>query len=219
LSDGKGGLIAIVIGAFDTDSGKPVPASISEKCRAELHGQPGELARVTLSPRPAVAVERLDASFMAECAPAELFFPITDVLNISRAQMFPGLSGLKRPGDRVQAPGFATWLDRSGASVDESSPGAAIRFVALTPDRATIDWLPKPMAVTVTTHGGAGNSDSVLSGFEDIGYRLEIDPRTGVLLSAVTTHDRIDLTLSLPDGRKVPLNLTRDVVIAPRKDS
>jgi hypothetical protein len=216
LSDGKGGLVAIVIGAFDTDTGRPVPAAIKDSCRTQLHAQPGELARVVLAP---AIPERLDEKFIAMCAPAELFYPMTDVAKIGWLQMHPALAGLKRAGDSVRLPGFSWWHDRLGSETRESSPDSRVNFVALTPDRATIEWLPKPMAVTVVTHGGNQGRDVTLTGVEDFGYRVEIDPRTGMLLGAVSTHDDNRLKINLPDGRTAPVNITREVIIAPRKDN
>ena len=94
-----------------------------------------------------------------------------------------------------------------------------VKFVALGPDRATLDWVPKPMTVTVITHGGMDGKDLTLNGTEIFGYRIDIDPRTGTLIGAAMTNDNLHLRLGLPDGRIVPINITREITIAPRKDA
>ena len=217
-SDGKGGLVAVVLRA---EHGKPdawEAAEVDDACRTALHARPGELARITLAPvAPAVAAS-LDENFMAKCAPQDIFSPMTDILNVAQVQFAPhfGLAQLAKAGDTRRFPAFAVKIDRFDIAATLASPGGSTTLRALTPDRATIDWVSDPMRVDILMRGAMSGADVKLAGTENFAFRIEIDPRTGALLGATTPTDKLDLTMTLPGGFSQPMPIVREVAITPR---
>ena len=219
-SDGKGGIVAIVTGAWhrERDSGEWSDAEINDACRAKLHGQGTELARVTLSPVPLDQLQGLGPAFMDECAPGDIFFPMTDILKLALVQLAPQfhLAELAKPGDSRRFDGHKTGLERLDTAVSIDSPGGTIRLVALAPERATIDFAPDPTAITIIHRRAYSGADVTLTGTDSMGFRVEIDPRTGALLSAAASQGALELTMSLPGGYSQPLAVTHEVSIVPR---
>jgi len=219
VSDGKGGLIAVVLRA---EHGKPdawVEAEVDEACRTSLHARPGELARITLAPvAPAVAASMGEA-FMAACAPQDIFSPMTDILNVAQVQLAPhfGLARLARAGDTRRFPAFAVKIERFDTAASIAAPGGSTTLSALAPDRATIDWVPDPMTVDILMRGAMSGADVSLKGTQNFAFRILIDPRTGALLGATAPAGKLDLTMTLPGGFSQPLPVVREVVIAPRR--
>lgn len=219
VSDGKGGVVAVVKAAA-AGEGKDGWAEIEvdQACRTALKGQGAELARVTLWPLSSEVIATLGPAFMADCAPTEIFFPLTDVLNLTLVQFAPryGLSTLAKPGDTRPVPGEKIRFDRLDTVLDAESPGGTITFAALTPSRATIDWASLPVKVKMVHRRAYNGADVTLTGTDSSTYRLEIDPRTGVLLGAVSTDSRLDVVMSLPGDYTQPLAITREMKITPR---
>ncbi len=218
VSDGKGGIVAVVKRAAHGIAGKWMDATLDDACRTALHAGPRELARITLSPLAPDAAGTLGDAFMAPCAPADLFFPMTDILNVALIQATPHfrIDRLATPGDSARFEGFKTSLDRFGIAIDASSGGGTIRFATLEPGRASVDWAPDPMAITILNRKAFNGVDLKLDGTEDFSFRVTIDPATGVLLGAGTTHDRLSLVANIPGVPPRPLSITREVTISRR---
>lgn len=218
VSDGKGGLVAVVKAAAHLEDGEWRDAEIDADCRAALHAKESELARITLSPVPPEATAALGPAFMADCAPADIFFPIMDILNVALIQVGPQfrLAELAKPGDSRRFPGYATSLDRLGVAISLEATGGTVTFTALAPGQATVDWASDPLKLTMVHRKAYDGTDITLIGSETFVFRLEIDPGTGVLLSAVTLRDDLDMTMTLAGGFSQPLPMRRDVKITPR---
>jgi len=216
VSDGKGGLVAVVKAAQHRQGSEWYDVDIEDECRTTLGAQGKELARVTLSPITAEAA-KLGTAFMAECAPADIFFPMTDILRVTLYQVDPrsGLMKLAKPGDSTRFAGHSIDLDRLKTSIKLESPGGTVTFASLAPGRATVDWVSDPTAITMVHRGAYMGADVTLTGVETLVYRLEIDPAKGVLLGAATTSDRFDATMSLPGDYSRPLPVTQEVKITP----
>lgn len=219
VSDGKGGLVAVVRGAWHKE-GAPEwsDVEIDQACRTKLHAQGDELARITLTPIAPEAATNLGPAFMDECAPADIFFPITDVLNIALVQVAPqfSIAKLAKPGDSARFAGYAVSLDRLDTVAKLESTGGTTSFVSLVPGRATIDWASDPLKINLVHRRAYNGADVTLTGTELFVFRLEIDPANGVLLGATAVTDKLDVTLSLPGGFSQPLPITREVSIKPR---
>lgn len=219
VSDGKGGLVAVVTGAWHKQ-GAPEwsDAEIDDACRARLHGQGAELARITLSPVSPATIASLGPDFIDDCAPADIFFPMTDILRVALVQVAPemGLSKLTKPGQNTRYPGYATKTERLDTAMEISSTGGTIRFVTLAPGRATIDMVSDPMKITLIHRRAYSGADVTLTGTEISGIRIEIDPATGTMLSATSQGDKLDVTMSLPGGYSQPLPVTRETTIVRR---
>ena len=218
VSDGRGGLVAVVKAAAHMEGGGWRDAEIDADCRAALHATGNELARVTLSPVAPGAAATLGPAFVADCAPADILYPIMDILNVALIQVGPQfrLAELVSPGDSRRFAGYATSFDRLDTVAKLEATGGTVTFAALAPGRATIDWASDPLKLTMVRRGAYNGADITLTGSESFLFRLEIDPVTGVLLSAATTYDELDMTMTLPGGYSQPLRMTRDVKIAAR---
>ena len=216
LARRDGSLVAVVRVAERRVSDTWTPAQISADCARALHAENGELARVTLQPLSAEAAASLGEAFMASCAPAELFFPMTDILNVAIVQTSAKfkIRQLHRAGDNASFSGFATQFDRLGTAVKAVSAGGRIRLVSLEKTSAIVSWTPEPMDLQITHHGEANPFTMV--GQEHYAFRLEIDPLTGELVHASTVEDYLDVVLSMPGAspKSGPrLRIDRDVSI------
>ena len=175
-------------------------ADIDQACRTALKAGAGELARITLVPLSLEAAAALGDPFMAPCAPAEVFFPMTDILNVALVQMSSEfkLADLSTPGDSARFPAFKSQLDRLGTGIEVTSPGGLTNFVSRQGDVAVVDWSPDPMAVAIVSHGAMNGTDQRMRGVERYAFRLEIDARSGALIRAATPSDRLDLIVDVP---------------------
>jgi len=219
VSDGKGGLVAVVLGAWHRGGGPEwSDAEIDDACRKALHAEGKELARITLAPIAPGTVANLGPEFIAECTPADIFFPITDILRVALVQVAPefGLAKLTAPGQSGRYPGYATKTERLDTAIDIVSTGGTITFTTLVPGRATLDMVSDPMKLTLIHRRAYSGADVTLTGTETSGFRIEIDPATGVLLGAVSDGDKLDVTMSLPGGYSQPLPVSRETRITPR---
>jgi hypothetical protein len=219
-ADAHGGIVAIVRHAARGAGGAWTETALDADCRAALRARPGELARVTLAPLAPESAATLGDAFMAGCAPAELFFPMTDILNVALVQSSPhfGLASLASPGDSRHFTGFDTRLDRLGVGIDAASPGGTTRFAARSGGRLYVDWVPDPMRIAILHHGALNGQDLHLAGVENFAFRLIIDAPTGALVSAATPYDRLDLIVQLPGmpPESAPrMTITREVTITP----
>lgn len=219
VSDGKGGIVAVVTGAWYKE-GAPEwsDAEIDDACRKSLHAEGKELARITLSPIDPKTIGTLGPDFIAECAPADIFFPMTDILRVALVQVAPefGIATLTKPGQNSRYPGYATKTERLDTAIDITSTGGTITFTTLVPGKATLDMVSDPMKLTLIHRRAYSGADVTLTGTETSGFRIDIDPATGVLLSASSTGDKLDVTMSLPGDYSQPLPVTRETHITPR---
>jgi hypothetical protein len=215
LSDGKGGVVAVVKAAAKGEADGWVEIDVDDTCRTALRGQGDELARVTLWPLAPEVIATLGPDFMADCAPTEVFFPLTDVLNLTLIQVAPHfrLNELAKPGDRRPFPGHSLKLDRLDTVLDTDSSGGMLDFAALAPGRATIEWQANPAKIHMVHRRAFNGVDVTFNGTETAIYRLEIDPRTGVLLNAASTRADLDVIMSLPGDYTQPMKITREMKI------
>ena len=222
LATGSDGSVIAILRKAEREAGGVWSApAVDAQCRKVLHAKKGELARITLWPLDAEAA-KLGDTFMAMCAPAAYFFPITDLLNVSLVQTQPsfGLAKLTAPGAKARFEGFATSLDRLGVAITASSPGGEIELHALDANAAVVDWKPDPMQIKIVNHATAGSPEVTLNGFEKFAFRLEIDPTSGVLKRAATISDNLDLTVDVPGvpAEKAPrVAIMREVAIETRE--
>ena len=173
---------------------------------------------MTLSPLSPEAAASLGEAFMAMCAPAEYFFPMTDILNVSLIRTQPRfrLADLTAPGTTARFDGFATTLDRLGVAIAASSPGGEITMIGRDARGMTVDWKPDPMPLTIVRHAVPGTPEITLRGVERYAFRVEIDTPSGLLRRAATTTDRLDLVVEVPGvppDQAPHLAISREVTI------
>ncbi len=218
LQTTRQGVVAIIRHAQEWHGGQWQDVDVSVACAANMHAQQGELARVTLAPiDPQVAANMSDA-FLADCAPAAIFYPITDILNVSLVQTGErfGLRRLHVVGDHVRFASYRTQFERLGVAISVAAPGGETRLTTLDHGVATVDWLSDPLQVNIVHRATATERELTLSGVENFGFRLLIDTHTGVLQRATTTADTLELMVSMPGlpvNQAPHIHVTRDVTI------
>ena len=193
--------------------------TVPDDCRKALKAKDGEVARITVSPLSPKAAD-LGADFMATCAPDAVFFPMTDILNVTLIQMQSkfAIDKLKAVGDAAHFDSYGTSLTRPSESITAASPGGDTRFFYLDPLAATIDWVPLPMSLDMVEHT-TDHGDVGLQGSERFAFRLAIDRHTGELISASTLYDSLALVVAIPglDAAQAPhVAVTRTVSITRR---
>jgi hypothetical protein len=182
-------------------------------CRAAMHGDSTSLARVKLSPLDPEVAKTLGSSFLAQCAPPGIFFPLTDILNVAiipTSNRFRAAE-LRSVGDTLSYRGFDAAFDRSGTAMKESSPGGQIKLAMVDKHRAVLDWQPATAQLELIE-----NSNKVpvhLKGTETFAFRVEVDRSSGLIEHARTTYDNLSLkVLGAPDSFP-PVRITRTVTI------
>jgi len=215
-SDRSGRLTAVILRAETLEGQAATPTQVDAACIKAMGGRPGELAEVVLYPMTPERAKLGDA-FLAGCAPKAVFFPLTDILNVTLVQASDEfrLNRLKAPGDTATFDGFDTSLDRLGMHMAETSDGGRIAFADLKDGRALIDWAPTPSRLQMVN--GEGPSAISTTGTEHFAFRLEIDARSGVLEKAYALYDDLDLTVrvpSLPGDKQPVVKLRRTVTIS-----
>lgn len=212
VSDGKAGLVAVVRRVQHGGGDAWQDDAIDAACRAAMHAGSGEVARVPLLP----AGTGLEASFLAPCAPQELFLALADILNVALIQTpHFGIETLSAPGAAHRFPAFSSHFVRGGLAADSSSAGGTIRLVDVTGTRATVEWAPDPMTLDMRL-ARENMSEMQLNGTERFLFRLVIDRSTGVLLGMTAPQDRLDLIVNIKDVPPQPVVITREVSIIPR---
>lgn len=222
VTDSKGGITAVILKAEQGRGETWTTPKVTAECKAALHGDDHALARITLAPLSPEAADSLGEPFMAMCAPASYFFPMTDILNVVLIQSSPvfRINDLADVGDGVRFDGFKTKLDRLGSAIAASSPGGTITLAALDQQVATVDWAPDPMQIAIKVHASGNVPEMAMTGIERYAFRSEIDRRTGALRRAKTTSDNLDLVVAMPNvpPDKAPhLAISRDVAIETRE--
>jgi len=220
ISGADQSLVAAIKAVWTDQAGAWTPTAFDPACVTALHGQTGELARVTLNPLPADAAD-MGASFMATCAPDPLFLSMTDILNVALVQVSPkfGADKLRAVGDSAPSDAFQSSIDRPSVSVKAASPGGRTELTALAADTATVDWVPDLMQLTLVERNNPGQGPITLAGTEHFSFRLLIDPRTGVLQSASAPYDDLAVVVQMPglDPKYAPhLAIKRAVTIVRR---
>ncbi|MBO9712987.1 hypothetical protein [Sphingomonas sp.] len=218
VADGKGGAVAVVRAVWKSEGGTYTPIAVDDPCRTALHAGAGELARVTLYPISKQTAETLGADFMALCAPRELYFSMTDLLNLALIQASPqfGLASLAKPGDSQRFEPFRIVQDRLGITTDSQAAGGTTRFAALDGGIAAIDWAPDSMTISFTDRTAIPGRELLIEGTGHFGFRVEIDRATGTMLRAHTTTNRFDVVVNVPDAPPIPMTFTSEVTVGPR---
>jgi hypothetical protein len=189
------------------------PVAVDDSCRAAMHGDRSSLARVQLYPMSQATAKDLGASFLAPCAPAGIFFPLTDILNVAIIPMSPRFrtSELRSVGQSLRYPGFEAAFDRAGEAIRERSNGGAVALAALEPGRAVIDWRPDLADIDLVER--ANTPPLALKGTEHWAFRVEVDRKTGMLLRASTSYDDLDLTIVGAPASMPHVRIGRSVLI------
>jgi hypothetical protein len=210
----SGGAVTAIIRSASVLDGTSKPVELDAACRAAMHGNKTSLARVKLMPLPKAA-KMLGEPFLAMCAPAGVFFPLTDILNVI---LIPSAhfnaTSLKAIGQSLPFPGFDAAFDRSGVAIKETAPGGEVSLASVDRDQAVIDW--KPAAADLEILEEANKPPVRLKGTEHFAFRVEVDRRTGAIARAIASYDNLDMKIvGAPDS--VPnLKITRAVSIEPR---
>ena len=222
LATGADGSVTAVLLKAEAAVGDGWSTPVVDKaCRQALRGRGRPLARITLAPLSPEATT-LGAEFMAMCAPAAYFFPVTDILNVSLIQTQPKfhLVDLKAKGASARFDGFDTKFERLGVAIAASSPGGEIKLSALDTQSLTVDWAPDPMQIEMVHRKTENSPEMTLKGVERYAFRVEIDPVSGALRRAATTADDLDLLVSmsgLPPDKAPRVAIAREVTIEPRE--
>ena len=221
VTDASNGVTAVVRKAESAKGDIWSTPVVSDECKKALQGSDDALARVTLSPLSPEAAAALGEPFMAMCAPAAYFYPMTDILNVSLIQTSPlfHLADLTSTGKSARFEGFHTKLDRFGTAMVASSPGGTITLTSLDDHVANVDWAPDPMALTLVQRATQTMPELTMSGFERFAFRVVIDRASGTLVRATTTLDSLNLVVSmqgLPPDKAPHLAIKREVAIEPR---
>ncbi len=214
-ADRSGRITAVILKAETVDGNTVTPAKVDADCAKALGAKPGELAEIQLAPMTAERAKLGDA-FMASCAPKAVFFPITDILNVTLIQASDAfhLASLKAPGDAADFDGFDTSFERLDMRFAETSDGGRVKLADVKDGRALVDWLPTPSRLTIVN--GQVPKAVTLYGTEHFAFRLEIDANSGVLEKAYALYDDLDMKvrlLGVPDDSQPVVKLRRSVTI------
>lgn len=215
------GVTAVVRRAAESEGGEVwTEVTVDAACATAMHAGPGEMARVALWPMTDAAAHDLGETFLAGCAPRAIFFPMTDILNVTLVQSAPQfeLANVRAPDDRRRTPVYAARLDRLGVDISMSAEGGETRLVSLDARTAVVDWTSDPMTLNLIERGAYNGQDLPLEGVEHYAFRLEFDVATGALRRARTTVDRLDMVVILPGlpvEQRPKVVITREVAIEP----
>jgi hypothetical protein len=194
---GDGRVVAEIVSVQTLDGKGFTPVTVDPACAAAMHARPGELATVQLFPLSPEQAKLGDA-FLAPCAPAGVFFPLTDILNVALIQASKTfhLDSLNKVGQVSDFPGFSTSLDRAGVAMAEESPGGKITLQSLEGGRATLDWAPNPAALHLVEQNAG--PPVKLDGTEHFAFRLVLDAGSGWPRQADTLYDDLDMRVAVP---------------------
>lgn len=214
LEYSPGAVTAIIRSAAVLDGTLSKPVEVDPACRAAMHGDATSLARVNLMPL-SPAAKTLGEPFLAMCAPAGIFFPLTDILNVV---LIPSAhfnaTDLKNVGQTLRFPGFDAQFDRAGIAIKETAAGGDVTLVAVDHDRAMLDWKPDLADLEILEE--ANKPPLRLKGTEHFAFRVEVDRTTGAIARAAVNYDNLDMKIvGAPDS--VPnIKIVRTVSIEPR---
>ncbi len=219
MANADGSIDAVIRASKEFDGKTWNTVTVADDCRAKMHAPPGALARARLWPLAEGAATGLGSQFLDVCAPAGVFFPFTDILNVAVITVSGrfGADKLKKTGDTAHYDGFTATYDRNGEGLKEVTHGGTVKLVALDGRRTVIDWAPEPADLDLDEH--AQGQPIHLHGTEHYAFELELDRRTGALIRAHTTYDDLDLLVQmagLPADKAPRQKITRTVTIEPR---
>ena len=181
-------------------------------CRAAMHGDNASLARVKLSPLSSQASKTLGESFLSICAPAAIFFPLTDILNVV---LIPSsrfrATELSKVGQSLSYAAFRAAFDRTGVAIKETSPGGEIVLASLDDARAVLDWNPRLADLQLVNK--ASVPPLALNGTEHFGFRVAVDRKSGMIESAETIYDDLDMEIAGAPETVPHVRITRAVRI------
>ena len=123
---------------------------------------------------------------------------------------------LRKVGDRATYDGFNAAFNRSGRSIKETSPRR--RGACLCRRRRRHHRLGAGPGRSGSSRVGPQNQTIGLKGTEHFAFRVQIDTRTGALISGRTTYDDLDLAMHLtgvPDDKLPRQKITRAVRFCP----
>jgi hypothetical protein len=212
LRSSAGSISAIVRGASQWTAGGWKPVAVDDACRAAMHGDSASIAQVKLWPA-AQTTPKLDSSFLDDCAPPGIFFPLTDILNVAVITVSESFrtQDLRSVGQAIHYAGFDAAYDRTGERIAEKSSGGEVRLAALDSRRAVIDWRPDLADLQIDDR--TAGTQSSLKGTEHWAFRLEVDRRTGVLERASAIYDDLDLAIVGAPASMAHVRITRSVAI------
>jgi hypothetical protein len=212
-----GALDAVVLaGATQEGGGDWKPMAPGEDCRRAMRAPPGALAKVRIWPASG-GDDPLGAGFLDACAPPDLFYSLTDVVNVAIIPIAPQFraAGLRKPGQSRRWPGFKAHFARYGRSFDETVTGGETALVSRAAGEAVVDWKPDQAQLEIDQ---AGPPQARLQGAERWAFRVRFDPRSRMLRSAEATTDEIELNVHVPPDKPDPVArvvVKRRVAIAP----
>lgn len=215
-----GTIDAVVRAAQETDGKTWSAVKVPADCLAKMHAPKDGLAEVRLWPSQADTTKALGGSFLDDCAPAGVFFPLTDILNVVVITVADAdlPNKLRKPGDVATFKGFTAAYDRAGEGLKETTHGGKTTLISIEPTRATLDWQPELADLELGEHTPQGQPMKMI-GTEHWAFRVEINPRTGALIRSNSTYDDLDLTVhmqGLPEDKAPKVKITRAVTIEQR---
>lgn len=200
VKEGAPDILTIERGRIGEGAAEGTPIQLSDACARQFGGREGTLGRIEL-------VEGADpARLVPQCVPEGLFGAMTDLASILLVQhKFFGITTLKAAGDSSRFPPFNTEWSRTDPAVQArvSAPGGTTRLATLEPTRAVIEWRPDPMEVVIARRV-APSMAVLLRGHERFALELTIDPRSGALLGARSSEDRLDMQFWPMQGSDMP---------------
>jgi hypothetical protein len=209
-----GAVTAIIRSATVVDGNSSKPVELDAACRTAMHGDATSLARVRLMPLPKAA-KPLGEPFLSMCAPAGIFFPLTDILNVV---LIPSTHfnapGLKTVGQSLPFPAFDAEFDRAGIAIKETASGGEISLVSVDPNRTVLEWKPALADLEIFEHS---NKPSIrLRGTENFAFRTEIDRNSGTIIRAATTYDDLNMKIVGAPDSMPNVKIVRAASIEPR---
>jgi hypothetical protein len=211
-----GAVFAVVRSTAELMNGDWKPVVPDSACRKKLNGGPSSLARLQLYPVDPAKAHDLGASFLALCAPPAIFFPLTDILNVTVIPLGTPFRAneLRKVGDKRSFSGFEAGYSRAGEQLRETSHGGETRLVALDSDRATLEWRPLPADLTLVEK--ATNPPTTMDGSEHFAFRVDVERRTGAIERASTIFDDLDLKIADAPDNVPHVLISRTVTIEQR---
>jgi len=220
LQTGPDGAIDALVRAAEatTDAKTWQAVAVSDACKVATHAPSGGLARVRLWPMSPEAAKAMGPAFLDTCAPAGVFFPITDIVNVAVIPLTPTfkVETLKRKGDTAHYEGFNAHYDRAGETLTEITHGGEVSLLSLEGGKVVIDWAPAMADLDLVEK--AGGQPVHLVGTEHFAFRVTLNATTGALVEAHTIYDDLDLKAhmaGMPDGVTTPVKISRTVTIKP----
>lgn len=213
LQSVRGVVYARIISAFELADGAWKNVAPAPACRKAMNGGSGRLAKVRLYPVNPGARGDLGASFLAECAPPALFYPLTDILNVLLIPWSGEFRAreLSRVGDHARFQGIMAAFVRGDREFFERSPGGETRLAGLDEANALFEWYPEVAELRIIDRSKRPNT--ILQGTEHWAFRVAVRRSTGALETASTIYDDLDLKLAGSATTSPNVHISRTVII------